>query len=487
MKTRTVVRTFFTVVALSAAAAPGSAQTRLANQAPIFQQAIPVSELAARRAELMRRIGDGVAIVEGATGLPAEARFRQNNRTFYLCGIEVPRVILVVDGRSHRSVAYIPPDYRSRAFGPSVSPGEEGARVTGLDAVLPREEFTKALAEIVRDGRVVWAPHDPQILGSGSRGEGVGLARANREDPWDARPSLEEVFIGHLKAAGVREVKDVSPLIREMRAIKTPAEIAVIRRATNATGLALMEIMRDARPGMYEYELQADALFVFKQFGAQGDAYFPLIASGTNTLYTHYHFDDAKLKDGDLVQVDYAPDLSYYVSDLTRVFPANGKFTARQRELYSIYLKLYKAVESSMQVHVAPRDIMKRAVVKMDSIMAVFPFTDPTIEDAAKRFADRYRNSRSNELGHTVGVEVHDVPRGTETLEPGQIFTIEPQMTIPDEHIGLRLEDMFLVTDSGVENMSAWVPIEIDDIEALMAQPGLSDAAIHLRGRSIRE
>lgn len=466
---------------------PASAQIPLPNQSPIFQQAIPVSELQARRAELMRRIGDGVAIIVGATGLPAEARFRQNNRTFWLCGLEVPRVILVVDGRTHRSVAYIPTDYRTRSFGPSVMPGEEGALLTGLDAVLPREEFADALAGFVRGGRMVWAPYDPEILGSGSRGEGTSLARANRQDPWDQRTTLEEAFIQHLKDAGVQEVQDVSPLIREMRAVKTPAEIAVIRRATDATGLGIMEAMRDARPGMYEYELQADAVFVYKQFGAQGDAYFPLIASGTNTLYTHYHFDGAKLHDGDLVQMDYAPDLDYYVSDITRTFPASGKFTPRQRELYSVYLKLYKAIESSMQVHVAPRDIMKQAVVKMDSIISVFTFTDPVVENAAKAFVDRYRNSRSNELGHTIGVEVHDVPRGTETLEPGQIFTIEPEISIPDEHIGLRIEDVFLVTNSGVENLSAWVPYQIDDIEALMAEPGLSDAAIHLPGRSIRE
>jgi Xaa-Pro aminopeptidase len=171
---------------------------------------------------------------------------------------------------------------------------------------------------------------------------------------------------------------------------------------------------------------------------------------------------------------------------VTRVFPANGKFSPRQREFYSIYLKLYQAVATSIQVHVAPRDIMKQAVVKMDAIMASFPFTDPRIQSAAQAFVDRYRNSRSNELGHTIGVEVHDVPRTTETLEPGQIFTIEPAMTIPDEHIAIRLEDVFLIQEDGVENLSAFVPIEIDDIEALMAQPGLSDAAIHLPGRSIR-
>jgi Xaa-Pro aminopeptidase len=244
-----------------------------------------------------------------------------------------------------------------------------------------------------------------------------------------------------------------------------------------------MEAMRDARPGMYEYELQADAEFVFRKAGAQGTAYFALVATGTNTLYSHYHFGTALLADGDLVQFDYAPDLDYYVSDVTRVFPANGRFTARQREFYTIYLRLYQSLLRSIRVHAAPRDIIREAVVRMDSVLAAFAFTDAKIEAAARRFVERYRNSRSNSLGHTIGMEVHDVPLGGETLEPGHVFTIEPAMTIPDEHIGIRLEDVILITETGYENLSAFVPVEIEEIEALMAQAGLSETRLRLPGR----
>jgi Xaa-Pro aminopeptidase len=236
-----------------------------------------------------------------------------------------------------------------------------------------------------------------------------------------------------------------------------------------------MEAMRDARPGMFEYELQADAEFVFKKYGAQGAAYFALIATGQNTLYSHYHKNTAKLQDGDLVQFDYAPDYKYYVSDVTRVFPANGKFTPRQREFYTIYLRLYQALMTSIKVHAKPSDIIKEAVVKMDAVMAKFRFTDPKIKEAATRFVERYRSSTAKSLGHTIGMEVHDVRLPTQTLEPGQLFTIEPAMTIPDEHIGIRLEDVILITSSGYENLSAFVPVEIADIEKLMAEPGLSD------------
>jgi len=180
------------------------------------------------------------------------------------------------------------------------------------------------------------------------------------------------------------------------------------------------------------------------------------------------------------VQFDYAPDYKYYVSDVTRVFPANGKFTPWQREYCTIYLRLYQALMTSIKVHTAPRDIIKDAVVKMDAIMASYKFTDPKIKEAATRFVERYRASKANSLGHTIGMEVHDVRLPTETLEPGQMFTIEPAMTIPELHLGMRLEDVILITGTGYENLSAFLPVEIADIEKLMAEPGLSDKRIKI-------
>jgi Xaa-Pro aminopeptidase len=232
---------------------------------------------------------------------------------------------------------------------------------------------------------------------------------------------------------------------------------------------------------MYEYELQADAEFVFKKYGSYGAAYFALVATGKNTYYSHYHKGTAKLEDGDLVQFDYAPDYKNYASDVTRVFPANGKFTARQREFYTIYLRLYQALMSSIKVHATAAAIVKDALVKMDAIMAAYHFTDPKIKEAATNFVEPYRAQRLTSLGHSVGMEVHDVRNPGPTLEPGELFTIEPAMRIDDEHIGIRLEDMILMTETGYENLSAFVPIEIADIEKMMVRHGLSDAQIRLK------
>src|SRR5262249_52270475 len=152
-----------------------------------------------------------------------------------------------------------------------------------------------------------------------------------------------------------------------------------------------------------------------------------LIATGRNTLYSHYHKNTAALQDGDLVQFDYAPDYKYYASDVTRVFPANGRFSPRQRELYSIYLQLYRALMTSIAVHATPRHVVAAAVAKMDGAMAAYPFSDAKIRAAAAQFVDGYRTRpKVTSLGHSVGMEVHDVGGPPATLEPGMIFTIEP-------------------------------------------------------------
>src|SRR5262245_21811184 len=448
---------------------------------PVFTDIFPPEEFAARRARVMAQIGAGVAIVQGATERPGEQPLRQNNQFFYLTGVVEPRAILVIDGKAKRSTIYLygGAERRERMFGSAMVPGDAAVAATGIEAALPREEFAKAVEAFAGEGRVIYTPFRPETLGNASSSDAAASAKATREDPWDGRPSREEVFIQKLRALAPQvNVQNLDPILDAMRAFKSPREIAVIRDATRIIGLAIMEAIREARPGLYEYELQAPAEFIFKKYGSQGAAYFALIATGRNTLYSHYHKNTAKLQDGDLVQFDYAPDYRYYVSDVTRVFPANGKFTPRQREFYTIYLRLYQSLMTSIKVHARPGDIIKEAVAKMDAVMADFKFADPKIKEAATRFVDRYRTSKANSLGHTIGMEVHDVRLPTETLEPGQLFTIEPAMTIPDEHIGARLEDVILITETGYENLSAFVPVEIAEIEKLMAEPGLSDRAI---------
>ena len=460
---------------------------------PVFTGAgiFPPEEFSARRARVMEKIGDGVAILLGTTEPPGEMPLRQGNQFFYVSGVVEPRAILAIDGKTKHSTLFLNPRNAQREasmYGPGLSPGDEAAKATGIDAVLPRSDFQATVDALAKEGRVIYTPFRAEVLGSISAGDPDRLWTANKNDPWDGRNSREQAFLAHLKEKAPNcEVRNLDPILDAMRGIKSPREIAVIREATRIAGLGIMEAMRDARPGLAEYELQADSEFVFKKYGAFGAAYFALIGTGPNTYYTHYHRNTAKLQDGDLVQYDYAPDYKYYQSDVTRVFPANGKFTPWQREYYDIYLRLYRAVMTSIKVHVAPRDIIKDAVVKMDGILASYKFTDDKIKNAAQKFVENYRRqqARATSLGHGVGMEVHDVRLPTDTLEPGEIFTIEPEMRIEEDHLGMRFEDMLLITETGYENLSSFVPIEIADIEKLMAdrKHGLSAAHDTLPGK----
>lgn len=450
---------------------------------PVFTgtEIFPPEEYAARRARVIEQIGDGVAIVLGTTEPAGEMPFRQNSQFFYLTGVTEPRASVIIDGRSKTTTVFLQPKTERQdtsQYGPGMSPGAAAAATLGVTAAVDRSEFTAAITTLASARRVVYTPFAAEVLGSQSQGDPSRMWENNAKDPWDGRVSREAAFIARLKvAAPASEIKDLDPIVNALRAVKSPREIAIIREATRISGEGIMAAMREARVGMREYELQAPAEYIFTKNGALGASYFALIATGRNTYYSHYNRNTTALADGDLVQFDYAPDYKYYQSDVTRVFPANGTFTPRQREMYEIYLKLYQAVLTSIQVHKTPAECVKDALVKMDAAMASYKFTDERIKSAAVRMVEGYRSRQATtrSLGHNVGLEVHDVGGlQAPTFEPGRVFTIEPQFRIEEERLGIRLEDMVLITETGVENLSAFVPITIPEIEKLMQEPGLN-------------
>jgi Xaa-Pro aminopeptidase len=447
-------------------------------QPPLFTDAFPKEEFAERRTRVMKEIGEGVVFIQGTAEYPGYVKFRQNNQFFYLTGVEVPRAILMIDGRTKTSTLYVQPrDERAeRSEGPVLVPGVEAAMLTGIEEVLPRERFGDAVYQISQEGRIVYAPFRPEALHAATPRYATSHAAASAADPWDGRPSREAAFIEKIRAVAPQlEIRNLDHMLDSMRLIKSPREIALIRKATRIGGEAIIEGMRSATPGMWEYELEAIGDYIFKRHNSQGFAYFSLIATGKNAHYPHYHASQSQLKDGDLVLWDWGPDYKYYTSDVTRMFPANGKFSSRQRELYTIYLRLYQALMTSIKPFEKPADIITVAAKKMDEVFTSYEFSDPKIKAAAERFIDMYRNSSRSRLGHWVGMEVHDVGVEFEVMEPGMVFTIEPAMRIPDEMIYIRTEDTILITEDGYENMSEFVPIEIKDIEKLMAEEGFAE------------
>ena len=444
------------------------------GQAPLFTDSAPPAEFAARRAKVFAAIGDGIAVLEGSAEYPAYVRFRQNDQFFYLTGVEVPRALVLLDGRTKQTALFVAPrnERLERSEGPVLVPGDEAAKVTGIDRVAALDDFEAAL-KTAAAGRAVYAPFRAESLGAATPQAAAMNAQATLSDPWDGRPSRNQRFVEKLKAAVPgADVRDLDPILDGLRLIKSPREIALIREATRLAGLGLMEGIRNARPGMREYEVESMADYVFKRGGAMGIAYFALVASGQSAYWPHYHAGTGILKPGDLVVFDYAPDYKYYSSDVTRMFPASGTFTPAQRELYTVYLRMYNALMQSIRPNAAPRDIIKDSVAKMDQVVASTTFTSDVRKKAAMDFVDRYRHSSANALGHTVGMEVHDVNPSYEVLKPGMVFTIEPALTIAEDRTYIRLEDVIVMTETGYENLSAFAPTEPDAIEKLMAETG---------------
>jgi Xaa-Pro aminopeptidase len=453
-------------------------------QPPLFTDALPKEEFAARRARVMAEIGDGFAVIQGATETPAYEKFRQANQFFYLTGVEVPRAILTIDGRTKTSTLYLLPrnERMERSEGPVLTPGEAAARITGIERVLPRDEFAAAVKSL--GSRIVYTPYRGETRSAGTPDREAAHAAARRADPWDNQPGREQWFLTKLHEQAPRiEVKNLDPIVDAMRLIKSPGEIALVREATRISGLGIMEAMRSAAPGMYEYEVGAIADYVFRKHNSQGVGYYALVATGTNAAWPHYHSSQSQLRDGDMVLLDYAPDFKYYTSDVTRMFPANGRFTADQKERYTIYLRLYQALMTSIRPGKAGA-ILRDTVRKMDDVMASYRFENPKNKEAAERFVEGYRRraeaagERGGGLGHMVGMEVHDVTVPFDELRPGMIFTIEPALTIPEDRVYVRLEDVILITSTGYENLSAFVPVEVADIEKLMAETGFAQPAV---------
>lgn len=466
-----------TLVPLLPAGATGTAQ-----DAPLFTGLFAAEEFRARRSRLAASIGPGsVALIQGAASPPGYVRFRQSNEMFYLTGIETPHAYLLVEAAAGRSTLYLPlRDLRREGSEGRLLSAEDESLVagfTGVEAVRPVEDLATDLRDLLEGSTTtLHTPFAPAEMSAMSRDL---AARGNEDiaaDPWDGRTPRERRLVDLLGARypGV-EIRDLTPTIDGLRLIKSPAEIAVIRRATAISELAILETMRAAAPGVREHELDAVAQFVFLREGARQPAYYSLIASGPNAWFPHYHQGARDMQDGDFLLVDVGPDYGYYSADVTRMMPVNGRFNDWQRELYGFYLATYRAILDNIRPGEVA-DVARDAAEEMERIVDRWDFSSPEHERAARQFVGSYvararRGARS--LGHWVGMAVHDVGPYDGTLRPGMVFTIEPQFRVPEGQIYIRLEDMILITERGAEILSSDLPLDIDAIEAMMAEPGI--------------
>ena len=310
----------------------------------------------------------------------------------------------------------------------------------------------------------------PAESGNDSRDELLAKQSMSSSDPWDGAAAREAVFIQKVQSRFPQfQIKDLSPILDGMRSIKSEKEIALIREATQIAGLALIEAMKSTAPGVYEFQLGAAAKYVFTLQGAMGDSYPAIVGGGTNAYFGHYFQKTDRLVAGDLVLMDYAPDFKYYSSDVTRIWPVNGKFTAEQAELYKFIVAYRDALLRHIKPGVTSDEVLDQAAADMKRYLVGRSFAKES-HMAAVQEGLKFRGH----FQHPVGMTVHDVGRvrGVK-LREGMVFTIDPMIWLREERLYIRIEDVVVVTADGAENLSAFVPSSIEDVEKTIAQTGL--------------
>jgi Xaa-Pro aminopeptidase len=275
-------------------------------------------------------------------------------------------------------------------------------------------------------------------------------------DPWDGRIGKEVHFYNTLKERfPSASLKSLTPILDDMRWVKDEKEIAVLRTCGQIGGHGFDEAMRVTRPGIYEYQVVAACDFVYENEGAQCPAYFAIAASGERGLSWHYNANNHLLKAGEVILLDYAPDYNYYVTDITRTWPVDGKFTDTQLKFYNCIKEAEEKVIAAMKPGVTENDLLKVA-------------GDVYTNHGLQKYWLNY-------IGHFVGMAVHDVGSYDKPFVPGVVFNIEPIIEDKEMKIHLRLEDTVVITSKGSENLTANTTVVPEDIYKLMKQKGLGE------------
>jgi Xaa-Pro aminopeptidase len=422
-----------------------------------------------RRQRLAREMGAGVALLANAPertrNRDAHYPYRFDSYFYYLTGFREPEAVLVVfGGAAPKSVLFCRDKDPEREIWDGYRYGPDGARERfGFDEAYSIAELDAKIPQYLANQEAVWCH-----IGADSR--------------WDRRLIG---WINEVRArvrSGVnapRAIRDVHSLLDEMRLIKESGEIAIMRRAAAISVRAHRRAMRAARPGLAEYEIEAELVHEFRRSGAQAPAYTPIVAAGEHACILHYVNNDGVLRDGDLLLIDAGCELDGYASDVTRTFPVNGRFSGAQRDLYEIVLAAQSAAIAAVRPggawsapHEAAVRVLTRGLIDLGLLSGSL---DEAIETEA------YKRFYMHRTGHWLGLDVHDAgdyKRGGEwrKLEPGMVLTVEPgcyvraEPGVPEKFAGtgIRIEDDVLVTATGCEVLTEDAPKRAADIEEWM-------------------
>jgi len=422
----------------------------------------------ARRARLAQAMEAGVAVIPTA---PERIRnrdthypYRYDSHFYYLTGFPEPEAALViVAGPRPKSLLFCRTKDPERETWDGFRYGPEAARERfGFDEAHPFEELDRRVPELLGDQPALHTP--------------VGADPA-----WDARA------IGWLNAvrakvrAGVgspERVQDVRTLVDEMRLVKDAHELDVMRRAASISADAHRRAIRAARPGRYEYELEAELLYEFRRRGAQFPAYWPIVAGGANACVLHYVSNEDVLREGDLVLVDAGCELAGYASDITRTFPVGPAFSGAQKEVYEIVLAAQAAAIGQVKAGKGWNEPHDAAVKVLAQGMVDLKLLAGPLDEVLEK--ETYKRFYMHRTGHWLGLDVHDAgdykrAGKWRSLAPGMVLTVEPGLYIRADDdiperlrgIGIRIEDDALVTAAGCEIITAAAPKSVAEIESL--------------------
>jgi Xaa-Pro aminopeptidase len=420
----------------------------------------------------MRRMAENsVAIIpsslEATRSNDTQYRYRQNSDLLYLTGFDEPESIAVLaPGREQKYTLFVRPRDPEREIWDGRRAGVEGARERFCaDEAFPIEEFKEKLTEILNGAQTLYYR--------------IG----------DGNPELDQTIINRIarmramgwrRAVPPQSIVDTGTILHEMRLIKTDEEIELMQRAADIAAEAHQLAMRESRPGLNEYEIEALIEYHFRKSGASGPAYTSIVGGGANATILHYINNDEELRDGDLLLIDAGAEYQGYASDITRTFPVNGRFTKEQREIYELVLEAQTACIEMIRPGVTMDELHERSVEILTAGMARLGLLEG--ETARLIEEEKYKQFYMHRLGHFLGMDVHDVGRyqidgQSRPLEPGMVITIEPGIyiaadtkDIPEQYagIGVRIEDDVLVTEQGYRVLTDKAPKEVSEIEGLM-------------------